>query len=383
MRHPALIAIVLTSACAAAPPASPSVESSTPSHSNAPPSTSSPAPTTSSSPPGAAPEPTSASPVWIDQASLVRSVEPNSGAFSFAGLSDGTIVAVASYADVAHPFQSFHGRDGTFVEGSAPWKCSASPADIAASGNEAWVHCVDEASPKGKPQIGFWLSADDGKSWARAGSLDGVIAMGSFAFGGGKLFLNGSVGGKAAPLFSVQKNVAKPATGKFDAPADPGIAVAASLDGSTVAVGAIASSKQGSELSLAASTDGGASIHQVWRGPWTADTFAWLTGEMSVVNGEAWLPIHESEGTVSGLAHVALDKAGEPARQKFKEPAKAACAYGKNVVATDGKTWSVSRDGGATFHAIKAPPSDAAGDHPTLQCDAAGVRIKTLTRSWD
>ncbi len=208
--------------------------------------------------------------IWIKDART--GLEDQTGVLQSARLSDGTVVAALSYMAEGDPFLFYHGAPGNLTRSVAPWKCEAGPAEIEVSGSDVWVHCIDPANAQTSPRVHFWHGADGGKTWSRAGALDGMIALGAFGVAGGRLFVAGSFEKKRAVLQVVERDAAgkwgtRAAQGVDAWPADAVIHLGVSADGSNVAILGQIESKTPKELVFVASTDGGRTLAERWTVP--------------------------------------------------------------------------------------------------------------------
>jgi hypothetical protein len=257
-----------------------------------------------------------------------------------------------------------------------PWSCNAGPAELDVNGSDVWVHCIDPKSPDDQPRIHFWHSGDAGGSWTRAGALDETIAMGRYAFGAGKLFLTGSVDGKAALLWVLARAGDKWSAASAKAvewPSDTHARLVASDDGSQLAI----VGERGGEMVIAGSSDGGKTLTLIWRGPWSKKTPS--ISAPSLVRGTIAFPLEIDDGGVAGLVTVSMSVPSKLEIKKLDDKAEDACVFGSNVaVHWSDSGWALSRDGGASFTTVGAP----AQKEQVLACSKAGARYGTQQIRW-
>lgn len=335
-------------------------------------------------PPASSPE--AASSPWVDSFRAFGVAPLKEGTMSH-GFAAGTLVAALSYASEATPFEVLTARKGESPRRSAaPWQCEASPAELTVSRDDAWVHCIEPGSDKRPPRVPFWHSGDAGRSWSRAGALGGMIAMGQYAMSGSTLFVSGDFDGKGSRLHVISRGpggawVSAPAASPPDGKAARDVearAVVASDDGQQIVVLAFASGASTSLLAWS-STDGGKTLS-------APQSFAWpRTFEVispSIVEGKLHFLI-ERAGALIGAARATITNAGV-SQLKLDDTTiehAEACGWGTNLAARAGEKWLMSRDGGASFAPIPAPPTDPAAP-PLLECSRDGVRAGTHVHAW-
>jgi hypothetical protein len=342
---------------------------------------------TTTAPPPPAPAPEAKSGPWVDSLRSFGVAPLQQGAMSH-GVVSGALVAALSYASEATPFEILTARKGEPAKRSAaPWQCSASPADLTVSGDDAWVHCIEPAPDKRPPRVHFWHSGDAGRSWSRAGALDGIIAMGQYAMSGSTLFVSGSFEGKGSRLIVITRGPGKPWTSAPAAspPENKAFrdvearAVVASDDGRQIVVLGALHAPEGSWLLAWSSVDGGKTLSAAQKLSWPKNCEILSP---SIVEGRLHFVV-ELDGAFIYAARAAITSAGvpHPDLTEAKIQKAEACGWGTNLAARAGEKWLMSRDGGASFTPIPAPPADPAAP-ALLECSRSGVQVGAHLHAW-
>ncbi|HVK65576.1 MAG TPA: hypothetical protein VM694_13930 [Polyangium sp.] len=317
---------------------------------------------------------TSTSSAWVKDSPFSGQTPPQ-GAVDSVALADGSFVVALSYGSEAEPFVLLSGNKGALSKSKAPWTCAGGPAEIDASGTSLWVHCMGPEEPA---RIHFWHSADLGKTWTRVGALGGAIALGSYALGGDKMYVTGTFEGQKARLHviarggdgKVSRSSAKETLGW---PADMQPTLAASADGSTIVL--LGLGKPG-ELWVAASTDGGATVHSVWKG---ASESTSPPSSASIEKGVLTFLMQKDSGPV-GIGVIELADAKQRRVSPFPSSAEDACVVGPHVVARlEGGDWVISSDAGGSFTKLAAPQAE---EMAALECSPRGARYGSQFLAW-
>ena len=275
------------------------------------------------------------------------------------------IVGASSYGSDAKPFTVFYGKPGEITTSRAPWSCGGGPAELESSGKDVWVHCGDPHSPTAKPRVHFFHSGDGGRTWKKRGGFQGAVALGAYAVGGSQLFVNGSFQGKAWTLSSVK-----------DAPSwSGGAQLAASPDGSQlVLVG-----KDGTDVAVAHSTDGGKTLTEVARRKIgelvpRVDSVSFSSNTVSF--------IAEKDGAIVSVGSYEIGD-DEMRMNALDNPAEDACTNGPRVaVRWSGAEISVSNAVGVAYLALPPPPAPPTGPSVVLRCMDNGVGFGEYRTPW-
>ena len=340
--------LLLTAACSSTPPAA------------GPQSESPPAVPTFDKPDTSAPEVEIS---WQDQTPK----DVSGGVVDFVRLDSGKVVGVQSYANDARPFAYFHQKDDKWALERAPWTCGGGPAEIEASGDHAWVHCMQKTA---SPMVGFWRGsfAAAAPRWDKVGLLIGAIALGQYAVAGDKLFVLGSMKVSDKSVVVMRKAVPQWLAKNRS--------VAASADGSQLAIVAV----DGTDIVIARSSDNGETFEELARK--ASDGHQPKPASARIHNGKLSVVLENDSARATGILIVGLDK-GEVAVNAFPKDAEAACAHGLDVAVrfSPGEV-SLSRGGGVTLTAVPAPPSVDGPLPGTLRCNARGVRSGGHFAAW-
>ncbi|MDI1443144.1 hypothetical protein [Polyangium sp. 6x1] len=324
-----------------------------------------------SEPTGGAAGPSSA---WVNDSPFSGQAPPQ-GAVDYVSLAEGSFVVAQSYGSEAEPFALLTGKKGALSKSKAPWTCAGGPAEIDASGTSLWVHCMGPEEPA---RVHFWHSADLGKTWTRVGALDGAVALGSYAMAGDKLFVTGRFEGQTARLHVVSRGSdgkfsRSSAKGNLDWPADVQPILAAASDGSQIA---LLGFDESSELRIAASMDGGATVRPIWKG---ASKSTSPPSSASIEKGVLTFLAQRDSGP-SGVGKIGLADGKLGAASSFPSEAEDACVYGSHVVVKFKKgDWGISSDAGASFASLGAPRAE---EMAALECSPGGARYGSQVLAW-